>query len=240
MKKYTIETYKEFCENALDVPPIEEFAEGIINECEWYATNQVRIIKGNHEIVLDYTADVANELDYMLGEIYELECGSGTSTTGNAVVTNKYRDATWEDILRLAVLNEMYESKYTLKEAVKGCIRHFTPDKLRSIMQELSDHTSIADELEVNFDKIDITGFWRIFDEFCRRQAFYHILCQNIEITELIDADGRYSDIVVIMDYSIKPSGDLVGWHYGVDFDPKSEVNCRYINDYIKEVVGDE
>ena len=36
------------------------------------------------------------------------------------------------------------------------------------------------------------------------------------------------------MDCSIIPSGDLVGWHYGVDFDKNSEDNQDCIQDYIE------
>ena len=44
----------------------------------------------------------------------------------------------------------------------------------------------------------------------------------------------------VIFDYSIHPAGHIVGWHYGVDWDINSNVNQSYINDYIKEMIGND
>ena len=76
---------------------------------------------------------------------------------------------------------------------------------------------------------------WKIFDKEERKKAFEEILCSNIQIEELYDQEGRCADKVVITDYSIKPSGDLVGWHYGVDWDKDSEDNQYYIQNYSEE-----
>lgn len=86
VKKYTLENYKEFSDKALDMPPMDEFDEGIIDEDKWYEENKVHIIKGEHEIVLDYTAEVANELTWALIELYNEEFGDGTTPTDNRVV----------------------------------------------------------------------------------------------------------------------------------------------------------
>ena len=81
---------------------------------------------------------------------------------------------------------------------------------------------------------------WKIFDKEERRKAFKEILCSNVELSEMINEKGGRDDIVVIMDYSILPFGNLVGWHYGVDWDINSDVNQSYINDYIKGMIGND
>ena len=73
MKKYTIDNCKEFCENALVMPPLDEFYDGSIDEKEWYESHKIRITVGNHEIELDYHADNVTEIYSTLKEIYEIE-----------------------------------------------------------------------------------------------------------------------------------------------------------------------
>ena len=85
MKKYTIEDYKEFCDNVLVAPPIEEFEDGTIDELQWYEENKIHIIIGKHDMEIDYLADAVNEIDYALREMYDAEFGDGEPTTGNTV-----------------------------------------------------------------------------------------------------------------------------------------------------------
>ena len=85
MKKYTINNYKEFCDNALVVPPIEEFDNGTIDENKWFEEHKIRIAVGNHEIELDYCADNVNEIEWALKEMYEVEMDIRYATTGNTV-----------------------------------------------------------------------------------------------------------------------------------------------------------
>jgi hypothetical protein len=108
--------------------------------------------------------------------------------------------------------------------------------EFKEILQEINSQPSLNHELRVNFFKLDTSDLWKIFDEEERRQAFKEILCSDIRIEELYDQQGYCADKVVITDYSIKPSGDIVGWHYGVDWDKDSEDNQDYINDYIEEM----
>ena len=237
MKKYTLENYKEFCDEVLVAPPIEEFDDGTIDELEWYNTHKIRIAVGEHEIEIDYLADAVNEIDYSLREIHEAILGSGEATTGN-IVGNQYRDATWKDILRLNVARLVYES-VEFKTAVQRTIKFFDADAFRKCMTEIEEHPGYIDEYEVNFNKIGgpATDMGKIFDATERQKAFEEMLCQNIEIEELIDKDGKHSDRVVITDHSILLSGHFVGWHYGVDFDANSVDNQWYIKNYIKEMV---
>jgi hypothetical protein len=73
MKKYTINDCEEFCNNALGMPPLEEFDDGLIDEKEWYESHKICIKVGNHTIELEYNADNVTELDGALKEMYEME-----------------------------------------------------------------------------------------------------------------------------------------------------------------------
>ena len=230
-KKYTIDNYEEFSKNALAMPPIEEFENGSIDEDEWYKENKIHITVGKHNMELDYCADNVNEIEWALQEMYAAEY-DGPPTTGNTV-GSEYRNATWKDILRFAVLDGWYEDSHSVEAEVDKCIRRFSKERFEEIMKKINEQTSYNDELEVNFYKLDSQDLWKIFNQEERRQAFKEILCSKVEISELVDKEGKHDDKTVIMDYSIIPSGDLVGWHYGVDFDKNSADNQGCINDYI-------
>lgn len=73
MKKYTIENAKEFCRDALIMPPIELFVNGDVDEAKWFEDHKIRIIVGDHEIELEYNADNVTELDGAIKEMYEVE-----------------------------------------------------------------------------------------------------------------------------------------------------------------------
>lgn len=234
LKKYTLENYEEFCKDALIMPPFEE--DWRLEE--WFDTHKVHIVANGCDMELEYDADVVNEIEFSLKEIHEAILGDGTATTGNTV-GNEYRDATWKDILRFAVLNGFYEDSHSIKAEINKCIYNFMSSSLAEIMKKIENQTSLNDELEVNFFKLETKDLWKIFNREERRKAFKEILCSKIEISELINENNEHDDKVVIMDYSIIPSGDLVGWHYGVDFDKNSDINQSYIKDYIKEMVGD-
>ena len=233
-KKYTLNNYEEFCKNALLPPPIEEFEDGSLDEDKWYKEHNIHIVVGNHDIELWYGADNVNEIEYALREMYEAE-HDGPPTTGNTI-GSEYRDATWKDILRFAVLDGWYEDSHCLEAEIDKCIHRFTRDRFNEIMKKIDDQTSMNDELKVNFFKLETEDLWKIFDKEERRQALREILCSKVEISELIDEEGKHDDKTVIMDYSIIPSGDMVGWHYGVDFDKNSDDNQMYIQDYIERM----
>ena len=233
-KKYTIDQYEEFIKNALVMPPMEQFEDGSIDEGEWYKQHNIHIVSGNHDIELEYYADNVNEIEYALKEMYEAE-HDGPPTTGNTI-GSEYPNATWKDILRFAVWYGFCEDSHDLEVEIQKCIQDFYRDTFTKIMKEIEQQTSYNDELKVNFFKLETQDLWKIFDEEERRKAFKEILCSNVEIEELYDKDGKCCDKVVITDYSIHPSGHLVGWHYGVDFDKNSEDNQYYIQIYIDQM----
>lgn len=235
MKKYTLKEWKEFCKDALIIPPFEDDEQVE----EWFKTHKIHIATNNCVMELEYDADAVNELEFSLGEIYEAIHGSGKPTTGNTV-GSEYRDATWKDILRFAVLDGFYEDSHSLEAEIDECINRFTPRRLEEIMKKINEQTSMNDELKVNFFKLETEDLWKIFDKEERRKAFKEILCSNVELSEMINEKGGRDDIVVIMDYSILPFGNLVGWHYGVDWDINSDVNQSYINDYIKGMIEND
>ena len=234
-KKYTLDNYEEFVKNALLPPPIEEFEDGSIDEDKWYKEHNIHIITGNHDIELWYGADNVNEIEYALREMYAAE-NDGPPTTGNTV-GSEYRDATWKDILRLNIMRRVYNGT-SMKEAIKFIIHSFDSESYRQCMYEINDQTSYNDEFEVNFFRISSEGMEKLFEESERRKAIKEMLCKNIQLSEMIAENGAHDDKTVITDYSIHPSGHLVGWHYGVDWDVNSSVNQQYINDYIKEMIG--
>ena len=235
-KKYKLKDYEAFCKEALVCPPFEEFEDGSIDEDKWWDEHKIQIIANNCVMELNYDADVINEIEFSLKEIHEAILGSGEPTTGNTL-GSEYRDATWKDILRFAVLSQLYDNECAdYKEAIWKCIHRFTKQFYTEVMQKIEAQTSYNDELEVNFFKLDTKDLWKIFDEEERRQAFKEILCSKIEIEELVDKSGAHGDKVVITDYSIRPCGDLVGWHYGVEWDKNHEDNQWYIKKYIEEM----
>ena len=73
MKKYTINQYKEFCNDALVLPPLDEFEDGSVDETEWYETHKIHIVVDNHDIELNYYADNVSEIYGALKEMYEIE-----------------------------------------------------------------------------------------------------------------------------------------------------------------------
>ena len=230
-KKYTLKDWEAFCKDALVMPPFEDDEQ--IEE--WFDTHKIHITSNNCTMELEYDADAVNEIEFSLKEIYEAIYGSGKPTTGNTV-GSEYRDATWKDILRFAVLDGYYEDSHTLEAEIDKCINRFTTHRLEEIMKKINEQTSMNDELKVNFFKLETEDLWRIFDKEERRKAFKEILCSDVRIEELYTKDGKCADKVVITDYSIIPSGDLVGWHYGVDWDKDAEENQIYIEEYIKEM----
>lgn len=232
-KKYTLKEWKEFCDKALICPPFEDED----SWQKWINEHKIQITANNCVMELDYDADAINEIEFGLREIHNAIYGDGTATTGNTV-GSEYRNATWKDILRIYVLDQCYNTSNPLEYWVHECIYHFSKEDFNKTMKAIDEQTSINDELEVNFFKLDTKDLWKIFDRDERKQAFKEILCSTVEIEELIDEDGRHGDKVVIWDYSIKPGGDMVGWHYGVDFDKNSEDNQYYIEKYIEEMIG--
>ena len=186
-KRYTLKEWKEFCKDALVMPPFEDDEQLE----KWFDTHKIHIAANNCVMELDYDADAVNEIEFALQEIHEAIHGDGTPTTGNTV-GSEYPNATWKDILRFAALSQFYDNECEdYKEAIWKCIHRFSKSFYVDIMKKINEQTSYNYELEVNFFKLETTDLWKIFDEEERRQAFKEILCSKIEIEELIDKNAK-------------------------------------------------
>ena len=233
-KKYTLKEWEAFCKEALIMPPFED--DNQIEE--WFKTHKIHITTNNCDMELEYDADAVNEIEFSLREIYNAIHGDGTATTGNTI-GSEYRDATWKDIVRLNIMRRVYDGK-SMKEAIHFTIYNFDVTSYTKCMNEINNQTSYNDEFKVNFFKISSDGMEELFEASSRRMAIKEMLGKEIQLSEMIDMNGAHDDKTVITDYSIHPAGHLVGWHYGVDWDINSSVNQQYINDYIKEMIGND
>lgn len=231
-KKYTLKEWKKFCNDALVMPPFEDDEQLE----EWFDTHKIHITANNCVMELEYDADAVNEIEFALQEIHEAIHGDGTPTTGNTV-GNEYPNATWKDILKIAVLMIFERNDFNYKGAIKTIHKFFDDSHLReALMFAAKGYDELNHHFKVNFLKVETNELYKLFDENVRYEALKNILCSDLHIEELYDKEGRCADKVMLTDYSIRPTGDFVGWHYGVDWDKNSEDNQYYIQEYIKEL----
>ena len=238
-KMYTLEQYEEFCDAALDSPPC--FEDEGIDELKWYEENKVHIIKGNHEIVLDYVADVANELTYALREIYMAEYEDGVPTTGNTVGCG-YRPETFKDLVMVAVREgwehstDIHDFASYVRDFIKkhnnlgdilGCYKY--------INQNIQGYN---EQYKCNFGKLDMDNMCNV-DSAMIKHTISDLICTDRELLYGITEDNKTSDIVFVMDHTLKPSGELIGWFYGQD-DIDEEYISDLIEDYKKKLFGEE
>ena len=241
MVKYTIANAKEFCRDALTMPPIDEFESGELDEAEWYEDHKIHIIIGNHEMELEYNADNVNELDDAINEMYDVEMDIKSATTGNTV-GNKYRPATLKDVIQVAIQNDWMEWGYampSLRAFIKEFIQRYANiskvvDIYNNVIYE--DMKEYIERFKCNYGNLDMHSFKNINRETIKR-AVAELIGTDREELMGFDAQNRCSDITFIMDHSIKFGGDLIGWHYG-------EAGEEYINelieDYKKKLFGEE
>ena len=69
MKKFTLANWKEFCKEALILPPFD--LEDGAKLQEWFDTHKIHIIANDCEIEIEYYADAVEEVEYCIQEIYE-------------------------------------------------------------------------------------------------------------------------------------------------------------------------
>lgn len=241
MKKYTLKDYKDFSDEALVCPPFEEFESGTSDEEDWYDEHQIKIVVGDKEIELPYFADVINELDFALREMYEEEYGNGNPTTGNTV-DSEYRPAELKDILRVAVQHGWEDYGYQRGDFV-DFIREFVEayDDVATIMDVYYD--VIYKDIEwfntifkCNFGKLDTLSL-RCIDRYHIKKVIEDLVCTDRELLVGYDNEHRCSDITFIMDHTFKPSGELVGWFYG---EADDEYIGQLIADYKKKLFKEE
>lgn len=209
MKKYELEDYKEFCREALECPPFDEFDNGAIDEEEWYKQHYIKITCNNHEINIGYGADEVNEMEYALREIHEAVLGSGEATTGNTF-GSQYRQSELKDVVRYFIMCR-YENW--------GGLNWF--DYANQALVEMCDIKSVigvyeqARKIEKN---IDFECNWHNFKVETLKDAteegikkiILDWVGSNIEISY-----DEHTDKSFIIDYTFKESGDFIDWAWG-------------------------
>jgi hypothetical protein len=232
MKKYELKDYKKFCDEVLVAPPCEEFDDGIIDEVAWYETHKVKIIIGDNKIELPYDADVVNELDYTLREIYEAIEGDGEATTGNTV-GSEYRPATLKDLVKVAVREEFWHcgSVKDFGEYIRWFVRKHKSigDILHCYEYICKDIKDYTETYKCNFSKLNMDNMINVNSDTIKR-IIDELIGADRELLYGITDDNKSSDIVFVMDYTLKESGELIGWFYGQD-----NIDEEYINGLIED-----
>ena len=209
MKKYELRDYKEFCREALIVPPLDEFDDGTINEVEWYKKHDIKIITGDHEINIGYGADEVNEIEFALREIYEAVLGDGEATIGNTF-GSQYRPAELKDIVRHFIMCR-YENY--------GGLNWF--DYAKQAVVEMSDISSVIGvykHAKMVSKQIDFKCNWHNFEIESLKDATEEGIKKII--LDLVGSDieisyDPHTDKSFIIDYTFKDSGDFIDWSWG-------------------------
>lgn len=209
MKKYELKDCKKFCDEVLVAPPCEEFDDGIIDEVAWYEAHTVKIIIGDNKIELPYDADVVNELDYMLREIYEAIEGDGEATTGNTF-GSQYRPAELKDVVRWFIMYR-YENW--------GGLNWF--DYAKQAVVEMSDISSVIGvykHAKMVSKQIDFKCNWHNFEIESLKDATEDGIKKII--LDLVGSDleisyDPHTDKSFIIDYTFKDSGEFIDWCWG-------------------------
>lgn len=219
MKKYTLENYKEFCKNALVAPPIEEFEDGSIDEEQWYKDHNIHITVSNHDIEVGYFADNVNEIEFALEEMYEAEYGDGTPTTGNTV-GSQYRPAKMIDFIRVYIDIKVLNGR-KFNEVLDDVICGFDINYFNVAKNYIKEnYKSCCDEYECDFSKFDVIhdlDFSSIDD------VIIDTVCTNYEVSYDEAADRSY-----IIDFSLRNSGEFIGWTWGSDENDIQDVIHQY------------
>ena len=241
MKKYTLKDYKQFCDEVLVAPPVEEFEDGTSDEDDWYEQHKIYISVGDNSIELDYYADNVNEISYALREMYEVEYENSYATTGNTV-GNEYRPAELKDLVKVAVREGWEHYGYKMRD-FGSYIRCFIDEheNLEDIMhcyKYIKDIEEYTEEYKCNFGKLDMYSMCNVSSETIKN-IISELICTERELLFGITEDDKTSDIVFVMDYSLKPAGELVGWFYGQDNIDEEYID-NLIEDYKKKLFGEE
>ena len=241
MKKYTLKDYKKFCDEVLQAPPVEEFDDGTIDECEWYEQNKIRIRVGNNDIELEYNADNVNEISYALREMYDVEYENSYATTGNTV-GNEYRPAELKDLVKVAVREGWEHYGYKMRD-FGSYIRCFIDEheNLEDIMhcyKYIKDIKEYTEEYKCNFGRLDMNSMRNVSSEVVK-SIIDELICTERELLFDTTEDGTTMDIVFVMDFSLKNTGELIGWFYGQD-DIDEKYIDELIEDYKKKLFGEE
>lgn len=246
-KKYTIDQYKDFCNNALVLPPLDDFYDGNVDEEEWYKTHKIYITVGNHDMELDYHADNVTEIYSTLKEMYEMEMevkgidGKENTPTVNNTVGSEYRPAELKDIIRIAVQSDWDHFGYKLDsfaEFIQDFIKkEWNVEKVMWYYNIIHKDIKAYNHLcKCNFNKVDMSKVCDVSSELIKK-TIDELIFTDREVLHGITDDNKNSDITFVMDYTLKLSGELIGWFYG---EAEDEYMDDLIYDYKRKLFGEE
>ena len=227
-KKYTLKNWKEFCDDALVMPPFENDEQLE----EWFDTHKIHIAANNCVMELEYDADAVNEIEFALQEINEAINGDGTPTTGNTV-GSQYRPAEFKDVVRYYIM-EQYENygglnwfEYARMAESDLC----NMDILRGVYQRISDiGVSLYKEMGCDFSRFDPFSFCDATKEGIRN-IVYNWVGSDIEMSYDPQTDKTF-----LIDYTFKESGDFIGWCWG----PMTEEDIEYKVECYRTLIFEE
>jgi hypothetical protein len=191
---------------------------------------------------LDYDADTVNEIEFGLREIHEALLGSGEATIGNTV-GSQYRPATLKDLVKVAVREGWEYYGYKMRD-FGSYIRCFVDEHehlgdilycYKYISKNIKGYT---EQYKCDFSKLDMDNMRNVDSDMVGR-IIYDLIGTDIEFLYGVDSANKSSDIVFVMDYTLKLSGELVGWFYGQDDIDEDYVN-ELIENYKNKLFGEE
>jgi hypothetical protein len=207
MKKYTLENYKEFCKEALIVPPLEDEE----NLEKWFDEHKVHIVANGCVMELDYDADTINEIEFSLREIHETILGSGEATTGNTVGST-YRDAEFKDLVRFFILSECENwGNLNWLDYAQRAVDELSDIKIIGELWKnaLKTRSAWADILKCNFEKFNIATLKDATKDGIKKIVL-DLVGSDIEVSY-----DPHTDKTFLIDYTFSDSGIFINWSWG-------------------------
>ena len=171
--------------------------------------------------------------------MYEAE-NDGPPTTGNTV-GSEYRPAELKDIIQFAIQDEFNHFGYKM-DSFEEFIQYFIK-KEWDVEKVIWHYTILFKDLKYyndcykcNFSKLDMNTMKHVDSEVIR-DTVGKLIGTETELLYGMTEDDKSSDIVFVMDNTLRPGGDLIGWFYG---EPDHEYIYGLIDDYKQKLLGEE
>ena len=174
--------------------------------------------------------------------MYDVEYGDSGATTGNTV-GSQYRSAELKDIVRIAVQSDWDNFGYKL-DGFAEFIQYFIKKEwniekimwyYNLIQKDINEYTRIC---QCNFNKLDMSTIRDVNSELIKK-TIDELICTDRELLYGITPNNESSDIVFVMDHTLKTAGELIGWFYGQD-DIDEEYIDELVDDYKRKLLGEE
>lgn len=203
MKKYTLKNWKQFCDEALIIPPFEDDEQ--IEE--WFDTHKIYITTNGCTIELEYDADAVNEIEFSLGEIYEAIYGTGEPTTGNIMPKDyEAKITTNAGIMTATPYDDGMAKGIALKlnneiVCMLDVMTHSTGGGTRLIVYSDYYEDEPTHIIDINKEKEDIKIF-SDFDVYGRKYTYDEIKVMSVLSRMNLDeaADLDYEDLMRIVE----------------------------------------